>query len=114
MTRELAWKPRCAVIMLVNAWARSTLDISIAPDVVKPNCALGVPMVGVPEFADCSQRFEPERSRPDVLLNVASEMKPADTRVPVPSTYLTSPFWPIDMFVEPGGMFSSVSAPPAV
>ena len=34
MTRELAWKPRWAVIMFVNVCARSTLDISIAPAVV--------------------------------------------------------------------------------
>jgi hypothetical protein len=86
ITRELAWKPRCAVIMLVNDWARSTLDISTAPAVVKPNWAPGVPTVGVPEFADCSQRFEPERSRPASLANVASEMKPALTRVPGAST----------------------------
>src|SRR4051812_9915352 len=109
MTRELAWKPRCAVIMLVNAWARSTLDISTAPAVVKPNCALGVPMVGAPELDDCSQRFEPDRSRPAALLNVASDRNPAVTRVPVVSTYVTSPFWPIATLVDPGGTLISVS-----
>jgi hypothetical protein len=29
ITRELAWKPRSAMIMNVNCWARSTLDISM-------------------------------------------------------------------------------------
>ncbi len=82
MTRELAWKPRCAVIMLVNAWARSTLDISTVPAVVKPAVALGVLTTGVPEFGDASQRFEPERWRPAALENVASDRKPADCRVP--------------------------------
>lgn len=34
MTRALDWKPRWAVIMLVNSWARSTLLISRAPEVM--------------------------------------------------------------------------------
>ena len=33
MTLALDWNPRWAVIMLVNSFARSTLDISNAPDV---------------------------------------------------------------------------------
>ena len=57
MTRELAWKPRCAVIMFVNSWARSTFDISTVPAVVKPSRRAGVPTVAVPEFGDCSQRL---------------------------------------------------------
>ena len=36
MTRELAWKPRCAVIMFVNSDARSTFDISMEPAAVTP------------------------------------------------------------------------------
>ena len=34
MTRELAWKPRCALIMSVNSVARSTFDISSVPPMV--------------------------------------------------------------------------------
>src|SRR4051812_47298522 len=64
ITRELAWKPRWAVIMVVNVWARSTLDISTAPAVVKPKLGPGAPTVAGPEFALSSQRLEPERSRP--------------------------------------------------
>jgi hypothetical protein len=61
-----------------------------------------------------SQRLLPERARPAEFGNVASEMKPADTRVPVASTYDTSPFWPIATLVASGSIRSSVSAPPAV
>src|SRR5690606_9581788 len=32
MTRALDWKPRWAMIMLVNSWARSTLADSSAPE----------------------------------------------------------------------------------
>ena len=113
ITRELAWKPRCAVIICVNVWARSTLDISTTPEVVKPNCGPGWPVVGAHEFADCSQRLEPERSRPAEFGNVASERKPADTRVPVPSTNVTSPFWAMPTLVEPAGTWISCAAPPA-
>ena len=57
MTRELAWNPRSAVIMLVNVWARSTLDISTAPGLSVP----APPEPGMlslfgPEFADGVQR----------------------------------------------------------
>src|ERR1044072_1908943 len=52
MTGELAWKPRCAVIICVNVWARSTLEISTTPEGVKPNCGPGWPIVGVPGGAD--------------------------------------------------------------
>lgn len=34
MTRALAWKPRCAVIILVNSCDRSTLELSNAPGVM--------------------------------------------------------------------------------
>ena len=33
MTLPLAWKPRCATIIDVNSAARSTFDISSAPEV---------------------------------------------------------------------------------
>ena len=36
MTRELAWKPRWAVIICVNDCERSTLDISTTPETVRP------------------------------------------------------------------------------
>ena len=58
----------------------------MAPAVVKPIAAPGVPTVGAPELALCSQRLAPERSRPAELENVASEIMPALTRVPVAST----------------------------
>ena len=38
MTRPFAWKPRWAMIMLVNSFARSTFDISRAP-LVTSDCA---------------------------------------------------------------------------
>ena len=56
MTRELAWKPRWAVIMFVNVCERSTLDISIAPAVVTPRPETpGVACVLTPEFAEASK-----------------------------------------------------------
>ena len=36
MTREVAWKPRWAMIRLVNSWARSTFDISSWPAITAP------------------------------------------------------------------------------
>ena len=76
MTRELAWKPRWAVIMLVNVWDRSTFDISIAPAVVTPRPAMpGVFWVFRPEFAEATHWFAPVRSRPDGFENVASEIR---------------------------------------
>ncbi len=34
ITRALAWKPRCAIIMLVNSSDRSTFELSSAPGVM--------------------------------------------------------------------------------
>ena len=65
MTRELAWKPRCAVIMFVNVCDRSTLDISIAPAVVLPRPPWpGVLTVLSPELAEVFHWLAPMRSRP--------------------------------------------------
>src|SRR3954452_12223481 len=93
ITRELAWKPRCAVIMFVNVWARSTLDISTAPACVEPVPPTpGVFTVRGPELAEADQVLPPLRSRPDAFGNVASVMRKSDLRVPVaPSMYDTPP-----------------------
>ena len=76
ITRELAWKPRCAVIMAVNSEARSTFDISIAPAVVVPKTPFcpGVPTVSEPAFEPALQRLLVRRSRPFSFGNFASEM----------------------------------------
>ena len=75
MTRELAWKPRWAVIMFVNVWARSTLDISIAPAVVEAACrrCRACSTCAAPELADSIQRLPDARSRPAAFWNVASD-----------------------------------------
>ena len=83
MTRELAWKPRWAVIMFVNVCERSTLDISIAPAVVTPRPATpGVFCVLTPELAEATHWLAPVRSRPDGFENVASVRRYGVTRVP--------------------------------
>src|SRR3954452_12609180 len=72
MTREFAWKPRSAVIMLVNVWARSTLDISTAPGLRVPAPPTpGTLVVAGPEFADGVHMLSPARSRPEAFGNVA-------------------------------------------
>ena len=46
ITRELAWKPRSAMIMLVNCWARSTFEPSRKPVAIWPRPPLsGTPML---------------------------------------------------------------------
>ena len=48
MTREFAWNPRCAVIMVVNWVARSTFDISSMPATVWPKpVVFGVPFTDI-------------------------------------------------------------------
>src|ERR1700748_288866 len=49
IVRELASKPRCASIMLVNSVANSTFDISSVPEIVMPNLPPGVPSSALPE-----------------------------------------------------------------
>src|SRR3954453_543939 len=95
MTRELAWKPRWAVIMLVNVDARSTLDISTAPAVVVPRPSTpGVLTVFGPELADVTQRLPPSRSRPAAFENVARVIRYGVTRVwDVGSMWDTPPDW---------------------
>ena len=53
ITRELAWKPRCARIRLVNSAASSTLDISSAPAMTVPAPPWpGTPSCTAPELAE--------------------------------------------------------------
>jgi hypothetical protein len=52
MIRELAWKPRCAVIMFVNSWAISTEDDSSAPEKIYPETVdPATPSTAEPELA---------------------------------------------------------------
>src|SRR3954469_12993416 len=99
MTRELAWKPRWAVIMLVNVCARSTLDISTAPAVMVPAPPPpGWLTVGVPEFADVIHRLPPWRSRPAAFGNAATVRRLGVTGVFVAgSMYDTPPDFSIAM-----------------
>src|SRR5271166_935267 len=81
ITRELDWKPRSAVIMLVISVARSTFDISSSPPIVAPNPAVsGVPMIGAPELEVAAHSDPPRRSSPSSLGKVASERYTAVTR----------------------------------
>src|SRR3954463_710813 len=73
ITRELAWKPRCALIMFVNSWARSTFDISTAPEVTSEKLPPGVPTFSGPELFDADQRLLETRWRPASFAKVASE-----------------------------------------
>ena len=74
ITRELAWKPRCAVIIVVNSVARSTFDISTVPDTASPKLPPGVPEVGAPELGLSTQRLPATRCRPASFGNVVSDM----------------------------------------
>src|SRR3954471_20466463 len=105
MTRELAWKPRCAVIMLVNVDARSTLDISIAPACVAPRPLVpGVPVVFGPELDEVIHSLPPWRSRPDEFANVASARRYGVTRVwDTGSIHETPPVWSMATPVAPVG-----------
>src|SRR3954453_22494091 len=106
ITRELAWKPRWAVIMFVNVWARSTLDISTAPACVVPVPPTpGVLTVFVPEVAETVQVLPPLRSRPDALVNVASGRRESGLRRPsAGSTYDTPPEPSMATPVAPSGI----------
>src|SRR3954462_15053107 len=105
MTRELAWKPRWAVIMLVNVCDRSTFDISIAPAVVTPRPAMpGVFCVLTPEMAEATHWLAPVRSRPDAFENVASVMRYGVVRCSVVgSMYDRPPDWSMARPVAPAG-----------
>ena len=53
MTRELAWKPRCVMTMLLNSSATSTLDISSVPGLIVPRPPTPVvPTCGSPELVE--------------------------------------------------------------
>src|ERR1700742_4322588 len=82
IVRELASKPRCASIMLVNSEASSTFDISSVPEIVRPKMPPGVRSWALPEAA-LSIQFEPVgRRRPAPFWNRAMETYPAVTRSP--------------------------------
>src|SRR3954469_18815641 len=68
--------------MFVNSWARSTFDISTAPDVTSEKLPPGVPTVSGPELFEADQRLLETRCRPASLANVASDRTPAGTRPP--------------------------------
>src|ERR1700755_1362467 len=117
MTREFAWKPRSAVIMLVNVWARSTLDISTAPGLRVPAPPTpGMLSVLVPELAEGVHMLSPARSRPDALENVASTIRYGVVRVLVAgSTYDTPPDWSMATPVAPAGVWVGTwGVPPGV
>src|ERR1700760_3230633 len=64
IVRELASKPRCASIMLVNSVASSTFDISSVPLIVRPKLPPGVPSWALPEAALSIQLEPVVRTRP--------------------------------------------------
>src|ERR1700754_790851 len=64
IVRELASKPRCASIMLVNSDASSTFDISSVPEIVRPKPLPGVPSWALPEAALSIQLEPVVRTRP--------------------------------------------------
>src|SRR5207245_11065891 len=85
MTREFAWKPRSAMIMFVNSWARSTLDISSAPADSDPlDPTPGTPTRGTPEAIDEELEESPTRTRPAGLAKVAVAISPSTM------------FWPLE------------------
>src|ERR1700679_1469417 len=73
IVRELASKPRCASIMLVNSVANSTFDISSVPEIVMPNLPPGVPSSALPEATLSTQLLPVVRSRPGSLEKRAIE-----------------------------------------
>src|SRR3954447_1075256 len=99
--------------MFVNSWARSTFDISTAPDVTSEKLPPGVPTLSGPELLDADQRLLETRCRPASLANCASERYPAVTRAPpAAGAYETEPSRALDRFVAPAGIWTSWSAPP--
>src|SRR5262245_17532549 len=122
MTFEFAWKPRWAVIIEVNSWARSTFDISTSPTASTPRPFWpgapqeATPAVGgvvllddvesyAPELAVAWNRLSPMRDRPAGFGNLASAMRPAITGwLVVPSMYVTLPFASIDTPAASVGM----------
>ncbi len=71
--RELAWKPRCVIIIDVNSSDKSTLDISSAPGVIRPRSPVpAAPICGMPELRDASNIVSPAFIKPPLLENVAT------------------------------------------
>ncbi len=71
MTRELAWKPRCASIRLTNSRAMSTLLFSSWPARTEPApAALAVVAIASSELGDSTNIVSPLRTRPPSLLNM--------------------------------------------
>ena len=70
---ELAWKPLCVVIILVNSAARSTFDISSAPTAKLPERLTSSPTPSnVHELSVAENNESPSASRPDGFENVAT------------------------------------------
>src|ERR1700761_7906818 len=93
ITRELAWKPRCAMTRLVNSWARSTFDISSAPLVIKPRPPEpAAPTWARPEFTVLRNIESPTFSRPLTLLKLARATWPSVCLRPLEKT---PTIWPV-------------------
>src|SRR5207302_4628608 len=87
MIREFAWKPRWAMIRLVNSWARSTFDISSVPAAIDPRPAVpGVPTSACPEAPDARKRLWPALTRPAGLLKAPRAMRASGWLRPLEKT----------------------------
>jgi hypothetical protein len=110
ITRLLAWKPRSAVIMLVNSWARSTFDISTAPGIRVPRPFVPAMLaVSAPELFVAIQLLPETRWRPASFGKVAREMTAILVTTPAESVTDTVPFWATVTDCEPGGIVILVS-----
>src|SRR3954451_24577476 len=77
ITRLFAWKPRWATIRPVNSSARSTLDISSAPELSTPRPPIpATPTFATPELTPTRKPELPAFSRPPGLLYDASASWP--------------------------------------
>src|SRR5690554_1281103 len=99
ITRAFDWKPRCAMIMFVNSWARSTLDISSAPEVIIDfDPSPTKPSTAAPEFAETWYMLSPTRISPVGLLKSASTIWASVSVTPLLKEPLMTPYWSMLMF----------------
>src|SRR5690606_28400887 len=80
----LAWKLRCAVIMLTSCSVRSTVEASSAPAWMRPKSdESGAPLRGVPEEWVAAHMLLPTACRPCGLTKLVSTIWPRATSSPL-------------------------------